>query len=461
MTPLHRLLPIACCLLSAGSCLLHGFAAAQCTDGACQPTVTAHPAVVRVISAGQFERCYGSGTLVHKDSQRAVVLTCAHLFRQQTGEVAVVFPDGRRFAAEVLAVDRVWDLAALSIPVPQAAPVRIAADYPQPGEPLSSCGYGPDGRYWCNQGQALGYVRVAQSSTYETLELSGRAREGDSGGPVFNRRGELAAVLWGTDGRTVGATYCGRIRKFLATILGCRPAGTPNAVAPLPEPPLVPVRPPSATDPWEAIRQRLDGLGGEMKETRQRLDDHQRSLGERLGKVENVLALVSSLRERVEKAEAAVGAGNLRAVVREVVAGLVAERGPGLLEKALPALLAALGWTAPPSIAVVFALRLASGLLGRRLRKRLGRPSAGSRAALRPLNDDYAKQLAEVYALSGHSPTADATLGREYDQELAQAEQSSDPTLARWAKQLRGRVAQRFYRIHGQSPLPAEPTAES
>jgi hypothetical protein len=65
--------------------------------------------------------------------------------------------------------------------------------------------------------------------------------------------------------------------------------------------------------------------------------------------------------------------------------------------------------------------------------------------------------LAEVYALSGRSATADATLGREYDEQLSRAEQSSDAVLAAWAKRIRRTVADKFYRIHADSPLPAEP----
>ena len=33
-------------------------------------------------------------------------------------------------------------------------------------------------------------------------------------------------------------------------------------------------------------------------------------------------------------------------------------------------------------------------------------------------------------------------------------------SLAEWAKALRDRVAQRFYRIHGTPPLPAEPVED-
>ena len=47
------------------------------------------------------------------------------------------------------------------------------------------------------------------------VEVAVSARQGDSGGPIFNSRGELAGVLFGEGhGRTSGS-YCGRVRWFL------------------------------------------------------------------------------------------------------------------------------------------------------------------------------------------------------------------------------------------------------
>ena len=41
------------------------------------------------------------------------------------------------------------------------------------------------------------------------------AREGDSGGPIFNERGELAGVLFGSGGGATAGSYAGRVREFL------------------------------------------------------------------------------------------------------------------------------------------------------------------------------------------------------------------------------------------------------
>jgi S1-C subfamily serine protease len=48
------------------------------------------------------------------------------------------------------------------------------------------------------------------------IVISTGARQGDSGGPVFNDAGEVAAILWGSrDGQTY-ATHAGRIQAWLA-----------------------------------------------------------------------------------------------------------------------------------------------------------------------------------------------------------------------------------------------------
>jgi hypothetical protein len=451
---------VVCLSLAIGHwSLIIAAAAPQCPGGACQPANPAHPAVARIANARAGSTCYGSGTLVRKEDGRGLVLTCAHLFRGGIGEVNVAFPGASQHKARVLAVDETWDLAALEIAEPSPEPIAIAADPPQPGESLQSCGFGSDGRYWCSQGRVLGYARPAGGTTRETLTLTGSAREGDSGGPVFNARGELVAVVWGTDGRTVEGTYCGRIRRFLAGIVapGRRPAPLrpvpPGASPPATTPP--PAAAPPAQNPGPAA-------GSLLEELRRRLESQAETVGQRIGKIETAVGLIERLRERIERAESVVGAENLRGIVREVAGGLVAQAAPSLLEKALPAVLAALGWTGPPSIALILGIRLAAALLKRRATKRLQSPASNASppAASQPVYDDYAKQLAGVFALSGRSPTADATLGREYDEELRRAAESSDGVLARWAKTLRDRVARRFYRIHSEAPSPAEPAEE-
>lgn len=75
-------------------------------------------------------------------------------------------------------------------------------------------GYG-QGDYRISYGPCTQYLSPSPGLPAELVELRAIARQGDSGGPIFNARGELAGVLFGSGfGETMGA-YCGRVRSFL------------------------------------------------------------------------------------------------------------------------------------------------------------------------------------------------------------------------------------------------------
>ncbi len=188
------------------------------------PAQPPHPAVVRVTAQEPDGISQGSGTLVDVRDQFGLVVTNWHVVRDATGPVTVTFPNGFRSAARVLRVDRDWDLAALLIWRPQASPVPLAPQAPRPGDPLTIAGYGA-GTYRAVVGRCTQYVAPSTHHPYEMLEVSTMAREGDSGGPIFNDRGELAGVLFGSaDGATAGS-WAGRVREFL------RAAGLPEEPA--------------------------------------------------------------------------------------------------------------------------------------------------------------------------------------------------------------------------------------
>jgi len=181
------------------------------------PPARPHPAVVRVIALERDGMSLGSGALVAVNGRHGLVVTNWHVVAQATGRVVVVFPDGFRSGATVLKIDRDWDLAALAIWRPDVAPIPLAKDVPRPGEPLTIAGYG-SGRYRTITGRCTQYVSPGGNQPFEMVELSAAARQGDSGGPIFNSRGELAGVLFGTAwGQTTGS-YCGRVRWFLASV---------------------------------------------------------------------------------------------------------------------------------------------------------------------------------------------------------------------------------------------------
>ena len=228
-----------------------------------------HPAVVRVIAAEPNGASLGTGALVAVDESHGLVVTNWHVVRDATGPITVVFPDGFRSGALLLKTDHDWDLAALAIQRPQAQPLPLATEPPRPGEPLSITGYGPEGAYRTVAGRCVKYHTPGGNLPHEIVEVDVEARRGDSGGPIYNSRGEIAGILFGAAGNmwsggyTMGS-YCGRVRKFLAAAyvdfqrLPGNTTMVAQAPAPQPPPPMTAIAttpPPSA----ENIRSLVTG----------------------------------------------------------------------------------------------------------------------------------------------------------------------------------------------------------
>ncbi|MEN6450208.1 MAG: trypsin-like peptidase domain-containing protein, partial [Thermoguttaceae bacterium] len=176
--------------------------------------------VVRVFCEDSAGRSIGSGTLVRWNG-RTVVLTARHVVRVAV-KITVLLCTGKTHEAKVLKMDPTWDCAVLEImgnPVGTAA-ARIEfgpSASQRDGDRLESCGYGADGRLAVNTGLFRGYRRstAAPGGPDDWMVISGHARPGDSGGPVFNGRGRLVGVLWGTDGEEVVCVQAGRLHLVL------------------------------------------------------------------------------------------------------------------------------------------------------------------------------------------------------------------------------------------------------
>lgn len=176
-----------------------------------------HPAVARIIVPERDGTSYGSGTLVDVREQYGLVVTNWHVVRDATDRIEVVFPDGFRSFGQALKVDKDWDLAALVIWRPNVSPVPLASNAPQPGDVLTIAGYGK-GNYRAITGNCTQYLSPTVQLPREMVEVSVAARQGDSGGPIFNSRGELAGVLWGAGSATTLGSYVGRVGGFLASV---------------------------------------------------------------------------------------------------------------------------------------------------------------------------------------------------------------------------------------------------
>jgi hypothetical protein len=183
-----------------------------------------HPAVARIVVPEKDGISYGSGTLVDVRGGFGLVVTNWHVVRDAAGPITAEFQDGFKSPAEVVKTDKDWDLAALSVYSPKADPVPVTAVAPQPGEWLTIAGYG-SGDWRTASGPCTQYLAPGVEFPHEMVELATEARQGDSGGPIFNQRGELAGVLFGSGPGYTSGSYGGRVLKFLSAVV---PGGVPG-----------------------------------------------------------------------------------------------------------------------------------------------------------------------------------------------------------------------------------------
>ena len=196
-----------------------------------RPTVgRPRPVVARVTAGTGASLDMGSGVLVRVSGTTAVVLTNWHVIRGNRNGVKVAWPDGTQTPGRVLAWDEAWDLAAIAVPAPAAAPVPIAAQAPRIGDELTIAGFGPEGRYLEQVGKVTDYGSPTREHPQQIVECKATARQGDSGGPMFTPAGELGGVLFGTGGgKTVGSCST-RLRLFLASVPAA-PGSAPQLAA--------------------------------------------------------------------------------------------------------------------------------------------------------------------------------------------------------------------------------------
>jgi S1-C subfamily serine protease len=177
-----------------------------------------HPAVARIRSLESNATSFGSGTLVYRQGKQGILITNYHVIKDAQDDILVTFPNGFRSSAKVVATDPRWDLAALLIWAPEIQPVVITDNPAKPGDTLTIAGYG-SGRYQASSGICSQYVSPGTNQPPEMVELRTVARQGDSGGPIFNQNGELAGVLFGAGWRTTAGSYSGRVKKFLVPVV--------------------------------------------------------------------------------------------------------------------------------------------------------------------------------------------------------------------------------------------------
>lgn len=208
------------------------------------------------------------------------VLTCYHPFTYASGRIGCAWVKYSTWA-KIEQIDPTTDQVLLKVdklPPSHIEGVKLASEEIKLGEHLYSLGYdSANCKFECQGGTAYEFSDILNMGQHKpSVEFVGRGRNGDSGGPTFNSKGELIGVLWGTgynhsDGRnsiavirwqaTEGFFYkqCGiwgrrwcRLRyrpRIVAAPVMRSPPYQSDVLIPIPSDVLIPIPSPGVTEP--------------------------------------------------------------------------------------------------------------------------------------------------------------------------------------------------------------------
>lgn len=134
---------------------------------------------------------YGSGVLLSPEG--GLVVTNQHVVAEMPAP-RVKFYDGTVVTARVLEVDRVLDLALLEVPPQKRAPPVVGdSDALRPGDDIYAIGNPRHLGFTVSRGIVSFVGRPLDGVRYLQTDLP--INDGNSGGPVVNRKGELVGVM--------------------------------------------------------------------------------------------------------------------------------------------------------------------------------------------------------------------------------------------------------------------------
>jgi serine protease Do len=175
------------------------------------------PSLVRVES-GRWGA--GAGTIWHPDG---LVLTNAHVARSR--KLWIELSDGRRFQASVLARNRRFDLAALTVDTTDLPSIEVGDSRRlRPGNWVLAFGHP-----WGIEGSATAGVVIGQGDQLpgrprfgkEWLAVGLHYRPGHSGGPLVDTNGRMVGINTVMAGPDVGlAIPVHEVKRFLKRSLG-------------------------------------------------------------------------------------------------------------------------------------------------------------------------------------------------------------------------------------------------
>ena len=167
------------------------------------PQQVAYAATVRLKVLDGQGHGVGTGTIIDRHGEEALVMTCAHIFRTSQGKgeihVDLFAKPGTTVKGQLIDWDLHRDVALVAIrPGVEVTPIPVAGpDYKsQVAEPVFSIG--------CNKGQdpTLVESRIAAVNKFNgrpNVTVKGQPIDGRSGGGLFNAAGQLIGVCNAAD----------------------------------------------------------------------------------------------------------------------------------------------------------------------------------------------------------------------------------------------------------------------
>lgn len=154
------------------------------------------PTTVSITVYAGTSAAYGSGMILTEDGY---VLTCAHVI-DNTESAAVTTSDGTEYQATLVGSDPQTDLAVLKIEAHGLTPAQFASsDDLVIGEEVCAIGdpLGPQFRSSLTNGIISGLNRQVSSNGYAMtlIQTTAPVNSGNSGGPLFNSRGQVIGVV--------------------------------------------------------------------------------------------------------------------------------------------------------------------------------------------------------------------------------------------------------------------------
>jgi len=183
---------------------------AQCDSGFCRPPVHAQPpslAVCRIEAGSGPMKSVGSGTAISSNGRQTAILTARHVVERVNTPAIATFPDGTKLAGHAAVVCYEADAAIVVVQGRAPGLAYIASELPAMQSTVWYGGFDGQAGWRHRQGRL-----VRQTSTGDWV-ITGPARGGDSGGPVWNQDG-LIGVVWGTDGAETLCTSLPQLVNF-------------------------------------------------------------------------------------------------------------------------------------------------------------------------------------------------------------------------------------------------------